>query len=233
MRTPQVSVLLCCHNEADFVAEACRSLDRQTLAPEAFEVLLLDDGSTDQTSEAVADFTRRPPFRYVRNPETQGLVPTCNRGLDLAEGRYVIRLDADDLFEPGILEELRRPLEENQTDLAICDRWEGSPDDPRKRRVHVDPQNIYSFIAIGSMMRRDLLQEIGGYRNLFWEEYDLYIRYLTRSRRPAVRIAKPLLIYHRREGSMTSDPRKREAGWEQLRKVWPESTLRLFGTPPS
>ena len=196
-------------------------------------MVFVNDGSTDATEEIALSFQHYPNLRYLKNQHNLGLVSSCNRGLKEARGEYVIRLDADDTFEPTILEEMCSPLDRGVTDFVYCDRRELLVDRNEVRYVSLADFNVFNLIAIGTMMRRNLVLHIGGYRNVFWEEHDLYIRYLLRSDKPPYHIARPLFTYSIREGSMTSNPDKVREGWEELERLWPRSTLQRFGQPPA
>ena len=229
----RVSVILCCYNDADRVATALESLEKQTLARDRYDVIFVDDGSTDDTEHVARAFQRRLHLRYVRHPLNRGLPASCNRGLREASGDYCIRLDADDVFDPTILEVMCPPLEAGLADFVYCDRVDYDVQRHESRAVCLEPFNLFHLIAVGTMMRRDLLQAIGGYRNLFWEEYDLYLRYLLKSSRPPHHIPQPLVTHMIRGDSMTADRRRVREGWEEFRRRWPRETLERFGALPS
>ena len=91
---PLVSVLMSVHNDARFVAEAVQSVLGQTLSD--LELVVVDDASTDETPSLLAGFDDAR-VTVLRNDERSGLAASLNRGLDAAEGRYVARLDSDDV----------------------------------------------------------------------------------------------------------------------------------------
>lgn len=227
----KISVLIACYNGADFIEKALKSVFFQTLPPEEYEVILVDDASQDSTEKILEPYRDYPNFRTLKNTENLGLARTCNRALGAAHGEYVIRLDADDTFDRTLLEELRGPLEERLTDFVSCDRRELNLETGETREVRIDPFNLFQLIAIGTLMRRELLLRIGGWRDLFLEEYDLYLRYLSQSKQPPVHIQRPLLTYTIRRGSMTADPASSEEGWRQLRRIWPQEMLSQRGAP--
>ena len=227
----KVSVLIACYNGAGFIAKALESAFSQTLPAGEYEVVLVDDGSTDATEEAIAPYRQRPNFRALKNAGNLGLARACNRALEVAQGEYVIRLDADDAFDPALLEELLREMEKGATDFVSCDRRELNLETGEMREIRIEPFNLFRLIAIGTLMRRELLMEIGGWRDLFLEEYDLYLRYLSQSTRPPVHLRRPLLTYTIRPGSMTADPVRSEEGWRELRRLWPQEVLRKQGAP--
>jgi len=228
----RVSVLLCCYNDGAFVRHALESLYRQTFPHDRYEVVFIDDGSVDTTVDAVREYQKYANFRYFRNELNLGLARSCNRALDLAHGDYVVRLDADDSFAPTLLEEMCQPLDRGVTDFVYCDREEVLADSGKARYIRVGHFDVFRLIAIGTLMRRQLVLEIGGYRDLFWEEYDLYLRYLRRSGKPPYYIPRPLIRYTIRPGAMTSDPARVKAGWEEFKRLWPTYPVQPFGTAP-
>ena len=98
---PLVSVLMSVHDDVAYVDAAVRSVLRQTLAD--LELLVVDDASTDGTSERLSAYDGER-VRVLRNDERSGLAAALNRGLEFAQGRYVARLDADDVALPDRLD---------------------------------------------------------------------------------------------------------------------------------
>ncbi len=94
--TPPVTVLLPVYNAGNYVAEAIQSVLQQDFSN--FELLIINDGSTDSSASVIAQF-HDPRIRVIHQ-ENKGLVATLNRGLDLAKGRYIARFDADDVCYP-------------------------------------------------------------------------------------------------------------------------------------
>jgi glycosyltransferase involved in cell wall biosynthesis len=98
---PLVSVLLAVHNDARFLGAAVDSVFHQTARD--LELIVVDDGSTDETPELLSRIKERR-FVLLRNEEQLGLATSLNRALDQANGRYVARLDADDIALPQRLD---------------------------------------------------------------------------------------------------------------------------------
>lgn len=106
---PLVTVLLAVSNGERYLEMALESVLRQTMSD--LELVVVDDGSTDATP-AILEGIRDSRLRVLRSAERQGLASALNRGLDEARGRYVARLDADDVAFPHRLErQLRRKAE--------------------------------------------------------------------------------------------------------------------------
>lgn len=97
---PIVSVIMPCWNRERFIGDAIRSVLAQTLAD--FELVVVDDGSTDGTREVVASFS--DPRLRCHHCNHRGISAAMNTGLAAARGRYIARLDSDDVWLPEMLE---------------------------------------------------------------------------------------------------------------------------------
>lgn len=226
MREPAISVVMATCNQAATLADALSSLWAQTLSPHRWELIVINDGSTDATEEILRQNSRH--LRAIHQPN-QGLAVSCNTGLRLARGEYLARMDSDDLASPGWLERMGAALEAAPgASCAVPDRteWDGA----EKRHVRVDPDNLYSLTACGTLFRTPLLRAIGGYRPFYWEEYDLYLR--LRSQGKFLHIAAPLYTYRRHAAAMTRSRDARYRGWRELAQAWGEQALRAAGANP-
>ena len=100
---PSISVLMPVYNGEKYLAEAIQSIIAQTYGD--FELLVIDDGSTDNSFQIVKEFAQLDArIRLIHKDENQGLVSALNLGLDLARGEYIARMDADDISLPQRLE---------------------------------------------------------------------------------------------------------------------------------
>jgi glycosyltransferase involved in cell wall biosynthesis len=97
-----VSVLMSVHNEDDFLVRAIDSILNQTFRN--FEFIIIDDGSTNERTQAILRSIRDERVLLVRNEKNIGLTRCLNRGLELAHRKYVARMDADDVSDPKRLE---------------------------------------------------------------------------------------------------------------------------------
>lgn len=98
---PAVTVMMPAYNAAKYLAASLRSVLGQDCCD--FEIVLVDDASTDQTYEVAKQFRRDPRLRLYKNRTRKGIVATRNRILSLARGTYVAPHDADDIMLPGRL----------------------------------------------------------------------------------------------------------------------------------
>ncbi len=118
-QTPALTVLLPVHNSAEFLAEAIESILSQTFRD--FELLLIDDASEDNSIDVIRSFSDSR-IRLVKNPSRMELPGTLNSGLALARGRYIARMDADDVSLPPRLARQVAFLDEHP-DIGIVGSW--------------------------------------------------------------------------------------------------------------
>jgi glycosyltransferase involved in cell wall biosynthesis len=116
---PRVSVIMPAYNSAAHLREAVDSILLQTWSD--FELIIINDGSTDDTEAIVQSYTD-PRIRYLRNPGNLQIVRTLNRGLDLAQGEFIARMDADDISLPERLEQQLNYLNRHPR-VAVCGSW--------------------------------------------------------------------------------------------------------------
>lgn len=205
----------------------------QTLPSDDYEVLLVDDGSTDQTSELAGVFRKRyPNLRYLRFPLSKGITTAGNYGLRAAQGKYLIRLDPMDAFHREILACFVEHLEANHADFIFSDRYEITLADKAHQLIQVEPFNVFRMLLGGTMLRTDLMIESGGYRPFLMEECDLYIRYLQLSQCSPVRVPRPLYYRSRRPTGVHVDERWMKLAFDELADAWGEEALMQFGEPP-
>ncbi|MEW6186166.1 MAG: glycosyltransferase family A protein, partial [Thermodesulfobacteriota bacterium] len=99
MSTPAVSVIIPTYNRAEFVIQAVESVFKQTFAD--FELILVDDGSSDETRAALEPYSDCITYLYQSN---RGVSSARNLGLKIAQGKWLAFLDSDDLWLPEKLE---------------------------------------------------------------------------------------------------------------------------------
>lgn len=181
---PEISVLMSVFNGEQHLEEAIISVLNQSF--KKFELIIIDDGSTDSTAEILNHCN---DFRIkVVTQSNQGLTYSLNQGISLMKGRFMARLDADDLCHP---DRLSRQFAEMQRrpDLALLGTWAIQIDDAGKElvrnRLPVGMDAIRSMMTVsnpfvhGSMMlRKSALDATSGYREAFRfaQDYDLALR---------------------------------------------------------
>ncbi len=172
------------YNAEAYVAEAIRSVLSQTFSD--FEFLIINDGSTDQ-SEAVIRSIPDPRIRYIQNDGNKGLIYTLNRGVTLAQGMLIARMDADDICDPSRFEKQALEFERDPA-LVLCGSFIRSFGDRNEDVTHMvsTPAEIMAAVFVSCpfahptvMMRADALRQLGAvYREEYKhsEDYDLWSR---------------------------------------------------------
>lgn len=116
MRSPTVSVLMPVYNGAKYLHEAVKSILDQTYAD--FEFLIVNDGSTDDSEKIILSF-KDPRIVIIKNEINIGLINSLNKGLTIAKGKYIARMDADDVAMPQRLELQVKEFNTNPNAIVI------------------------------------------------------------------------------------------------------------------
>jgi glycosyltransferase involved in cell wall biosynthesis len=194
VNTPSVSVLLPVRDEAPYLEEALASLSAQSF--EDFEVVVVDDGSSDSSADIAAAHAQSDArFRVVRQPPA-GIVSALEGACREARGRYLARMDGDDVALPHRLELQVRALEEERLDACgggieyfpreivrdgarRYEEWINGlvTTEAARRDVFVECPLPHPTVVV----RREALDGAGGYRDCGWpEDYDLVLRLWAR-----------------------------------------------------
>ena len=207
---PAVSILLPVHNAATTLPRALESLRAQTFTD--WELLAIDDGSTDTTSALLATAAAADPRLRVFTIAKAGIIAALNAGLALARAPLVARMDADDECRPTRFARQTEFLAAHP-EIGLCATqvdFGGDPVANHGYALHVEWTNslvtpdeialnrfVESPIAHPSVMfRRALLAAHGGYREHDWpEDYELWLRWLDAGVRFA-KIPEPLLVWN-------------------------------------
>jgi glycosyltransferase involved in cell wall biosynthesis len=225
----RAAVLVCTYNAAGTIAGALDSALDQTARRGSYRVVVVDDGSTDGTRAILRRYARAG-VEIVRLPRNGGLANACNAGLRAIGEQWFVRLDADDRFEPGLVEALLEAQNTTGASVAFTDRWEEDLTGRRVLRRLSQPPALGELIAAGTLLPTWLVRDIGGYRDVFWEELDLYLRLIECGSWETTQVESPLYVYRvGRAGQMTADGRALAAGWGELGRLWPEETLARHG----
>ena len=176
---PEVTIVIPCFNQGAFIDDALMSVFEQTFT--SFEIIVVDDGSTDPDTIAHLDRLDWPRTRLVRQ-ENQGLPGARNAGMRLAEGRFLVPLDADDEIAPEFLEVLRSAVEE-RPDAAYAHCWSELYGDEEATWV-ARPFNPYLLALSNSvvgcvLMRTEAWKQVGGYDETMIhgnEDWDMWLR---------------------------------------------------------
>ena len=123
-----VSVIIPAWNASSYLRQCLDSVTSQTLTD--IEIICVDDGSTDDTSDILCEYAEKDTRISVIRQENRGAGAARNNALKYAKGKYLSFLDADDFFEPEMLEKSYAAAEKNQADIVVfgCDYYSEAND---------------------------------------------------------------------------------------------------------
>lgn len=238
--TPLVSVTICCYNSEEYIAETVRSVLAQTW--DDFEIVTVNDGSTDLTEEIIKSFSD-PRIQYYFQTNA-GVGATRNRAVDLSRGKYVAFLDHDDLWEPSKLEK-QIPLLETRPEVALVysDCYFIDPHGDRFATYFayqgVEPcrgRALSALVKHGCFMqlpsvvvRKDALIEVGKFdpRYNIVEDYDTWMKIAAAHEVDYVR--EPLCSY--RDHPANTSKTQQERGYQELLNLVTEWSRRRDLSP--
>jgi glycosyltransferase involved in cell wall biosynthesis len=221
---PVVSIVIPCYNQAHYLSDALHSVLGQTFTD--WDVIIVNDGSTDNTAEIVSQFTD-PRIRYIYQ-ENQGLGGARNSGIQAAQGEMIALLDSDDVWEPKYLEEMLDRLNGYSEAAAVyCgiqhinSRGQplGKPSVKNVRPEAFHQTIIYegNWLIPGAVIfRKKLADEVGLFDEslLGVEDTDLWLR--LSDRHVFVGLPKALVRYRLHDTNMSKDPQHMVTGHRRL-----------------
>jgi glycosyltransferase involved in cell wall biosynthesis len=167
-----ISLIITSHNYAQYVERAIRSALDQSLSHSEYEIIVINDASTDHTADVLENY--KDEVRVFNLDQNLGLAGARNFGIQKAKGQFIIFLDADDYIHRDLLKVEKLFLEENtKLDAVSTDYYLVNERGERIEHINAEEKPI----ACGIMFRKDFLYNIGLYDEAFRarEEEDLRI----------------------------------------------------------
>lgn len=222
MQPPAISVLLPVYNGGRFLRQAIDSILAQEFSD--FELIAVDDGSSDNSLEILRSYTD-PRLTIVRHPQNMGIVQTLRTGLAQCSGTYIARMDADDIAMPDRFRKQVSYLEQHP-DAGVVDTVQAIMDESgrltgRTNSPVTSAADIYRSLpkmnCLGhpSVMVRGSVLRAFGYRDVAYEDYDLWLRIAAAGIR-IVKLDEPLLHFREHGSSITGTD---HAGARHFQKI--------------
>lgn len=211
MNEIETSVIMSTYNESkEYLCKAIESILKQTYRQ--FEFIIVIDNPEDQVIKCIVNgyLEKDNRIRILNNEKNKGLAYSLNRAAEVAKGKYIARMDADDIsLQDRILKEVSF-MENNHFDMVSCQSIlidEAGNEIGSARHSAKNPNRellVYNFIIHpGVVMRTEVFKELGGYRNFYKsQDYDLWLRMISKNYRIGI-LEECLLKYRVREGSIT------------------------------
>lgn len=211
MSSTPVSIVVTAHNYADYLPRCLDSALNQTYPSDCYDIIVVDDGSTDETPDILKEYRfEHPKMIQTIRLEAEGLPTACNTGIAAADGEYIIRLDADDYFDENLLTVEAGYLDSHPDvslvypDYYTVDEDGQILDHVRNPKVEEEIKLLNrSPLAAGALYRREAWEAIDGYDESldYQEDYDFWIRFINRFEVHNVNL--PLMYYRRHEDNMS------------------------------
>jgi glycosyltransferase involved in cell wall biosynthesis len=233
---PHVSVLMAVHNGLKYLSQSLESILNQSFS--AFEVVVINDGSTDGSQSWLKSASGNDNRIRIFNQENTGLTKSLNRGLALARGKYIARMDADDIALPERLEKQLAAFKQDPdlvllgTDIELI-----SEDGLKLGRGNrpISHKDIRRELLRGNgaalshptvMFPRKLALEIGGYDERFTTTQDLDF-FLRMSEKGKMANLNDVLLYWRQHPHSVN--RTKSDTWKQMKQLAIEKTIERIG----
>lgn len=222
-----VSLIVPAYNAARYIGFTIDSLMRQSHS--SIEIIVVDDGSTDDTLEIASRYADGDDRITVITQENLGVATARNRAIKVAKGRYVGFVDADDVWHSTAVEKMLARFEESSPNVGVVYTWSTDIDAENRliggvhvsrAKGHVFPLLIFhNFLgnASSTLVRKRCLEEAGGYRpefDLGCEDFDLYLRLAAKYEFEVV--PEFLVAYRRTPHAMSSHTERMERAHQQV-----------------
>ena len=234
-----LSIIVPVYNVEKYLRKCVDSLLTQDLPPEEYEIILVDDGSTDQSGTICDEYAAGHLIVKAMHQQNGGLSAARNSGVAVAQGRYVQFVDSDDYLEPNVLKALVEKMETDRLDVLrfnyrnVNERYEViEPNKDPKRWVNYSSEvcDGLTFLnerlgpacyACQFMVRRELLTDCQFKEGIYFEDTEWTPRMLIKAQRAA---STDMMVYNYlfREGSITlsvDEAKKRKVLADKLRLV--------------
>ncbi len=213
MKNSDFSIITACYNTGKYVRACVESILGQHYPRKSFELVCIDDGSTDDSTSILRSFDGVEGF-VLRRTTNQGLEAACNLGISIARFDRIVRVDADDLLDLNYLHAMNDAIQKwPENDFYYCKEFvEYYSDKDQRRKVlpEFDVEEIFSrgdFFATGTVYRKDDLRTVGFYdfreKNCGLENYNLVLRLIDHGKR-GIAVPGALFYYRRHHENMST-----------------------------
>lgn len=214
-----ISVIITNYNYSNLLLQCINSVLKSNLDYKEFEIIVIDDASTDNSSAIIESCMTVNPnvaFRFIKNETNIGLVRSRNKGIFYAKGRYVFILDADNYIEPDCLKAHAKCMLQNKDAIACYGKIQ---DFSNENGAYLGLRSSRTFDYISllkgpyidamAMFDRQMLIDVGVYNlkmpNFGWEDYELWLRIGKEGKKVIfMENLPPLSFYRIHDNNMTA-----------------------------
>jgi len=199
-KSPKISVIIPVFNQEKWIGRCLRSLLNQSITREDYELIVINDGSKDRSDYALELF--KDEIMLITNEENLGLPSSLNKGINIANGNHIVRVDADDYVNEQFLFLLHMFLEHNEyMDAVACDYLMID----NNEKVLARKNCLQVPIGCGIMFKARHLFEIGLYDEGFQLHEERELRHRFEINYTIYRLELPLYRYRRHSNNITNN----------------------------
>lgn len=200
---PTISVIIPCYNQEKYIAECLDSVIAQTFTD--YEVIVVNDGSTDNSCEIIKGYVEKYPHIRLINQENQGLSATRNNAMKYATGTYFYPLDGDDKIHPTCLEKLYHIITTTSnravgSEVMLFDAQSGLLNQPKLSKYQM--YGRHECCVVSALYYKEDFIRFGGYKEAFsklgGEDMDYWLNYIDNNL-PLYRFPEALFYYRIKE----------------------------------
>jgi len=200
----KISVIIPCYNHEKFIGRCLRSVLDQTLSSRDYEVIVIDDGSKDNSFKVIKTFGEH--IKLIKNSKNKGLPYSLNVGIKSAKGKYIVRVDSDDYVNKNYLFFLLEFIEQNKKDIdAVCCDYQVVDD---QENIISRENSLKKPIACGIIFKTAHLINLGLYNEKFLIKEEVEFRKRFEEKYKILRLQLPLYRYRRHKTNITNNKKK-------------------------
>ncbi len=196
----EISVIVPVYNRENYIGRCLRSLLAQTYSPDNFEIIVINDGSVDDTNKILNAFQNE--INVIENKKNLGLPASLNKGIKFSKGKYIVRVDSDDFVNREFLKILHLFVSNNKDiSAAACDYFLVDDNEKIIERANC----IEKPIGCGILFEKKHLISVGLYDENYLIDEEIELRNRYEKKFSITRVALPLYRYRKHNSNMTNN----------------------------
>lgn len=218
MTIPSISIIVCSYNHSKWIARCLRSiLNQKKLNGNDFEIILINDASTDDTLNVLNSFQNIDNLKIFSNNKNIGLPKSLNKAIKISRGRYIVRVDSDDYISDNFLFFMKTFMDFNRHYEAIACDYKKIDENENEISRH---NSIEEEIACGVMFRKETLIDLGLYNEKYKmrEGHELRAKFLARKKLIG-RLELPFYKYRQHDKNRTKNKKILKNYDEKLKNI--------------
>ncbi len=226
----QISVIIACYNQENYIAEALDSALGQTFKD--FEIVVINDGSIDNSASVIKSYVQKYPqiIRYIEQ-SNQGVIAARNNAITQAKGKYIFPLDGDDKIAPDCLEKLYKAMIHHQGDVIYCNvEYFGNKTD-RMETLAPTKFNmcLCNRVCVSALYRKSDWEQYGGYDQIMGkglEDWEFWLNFVEDNK--CFYKVDEVLFFYRISDASRNNSIPKSSGKELVRLIR-QKHKKLFG----